>query len=486
MVDTTAVWLLIPCALSLFIYYPITGNYFFGDDLYNLYQIVNADLFTYLVTPGGHLLSTRNALFYLCYQLFGADPRGYFWLVLATHLVNVALLFAIIRSLTGSALLASFGAALWGASPAHEATLGWYSVYGQVVAAACVLWPLAEIGRLSDGRVLGHWAVIRWCLLLLAATTSFGVGMGVAIAFPLVVWLLHPPGRERRVRVWTLTAVAAAIPPLYFIILRLTLPIEHEVMITGFFSLGALAAWDQILLKVLQLAGYGTTCLLLGELYDPTGLASVRSSVALGLYLAVVLAAFAAGSALLRRRLLACAVMAFAAYGIIVAGRGFLGDNFYLATRYQYLTLVPVTLALCLALAELHRRWPVPRALAVALLLAWAAGAVGSRIWLGRKIDHHYAARHATMVALEGMRSAIASAPAGQPVYIPNQPFGGVGPLLVRNRRLFPGWAGAFVVFFPDNVVDGRRIFFVEPDADVVAATQAGKRTATLIVPPSP
>jgi hypothetical protein len=48
---------------------------------------------------------------------------------------------------------------------------------------------------------------------------------------------------------------------------------------------------------------------------------------------------------------------------------------------------------------------------------------------------------------------------------------------------MFPGWAAAFTVFFPSNVVEGRRVFFVEADADVRNAAKDGKRTSTLIVP---
>src|SRR5262245_45407675 len=182
-----AAWLVLAVALSAFVYGSIIHNYFFGDDLYSLYKIVNGDLWAYLATPGEHLLLVRNALFYLCYRVFSADPAGYFWIVLATHLVNVALLFGILRTFTGSVLLAAFGAALSGASPVHEGTLGWYSVYGQVVAAGCILWVLFDLARLAAGSGVARGATIRWPLLLLVATNSFGVGMGVAIVMPLVV-----------------------------------------------------------------------------------------------------------------------------------------------------------------------------------------------------------------------------------------------------------------------------------------------------------
>jgi len=40
-----------------------------------------------------------------------------------------------------------------------------------------------------------------------------------------------------------------------------------------------------------------------------------------------------------------------------------------------------------------------------------------------------------------------------------------------------------FTIFSSSNVVDGRRVFFVVKDPDVVAAAAKGRRTASLIVP---
>src|SRR6185295_2769935 len=92
-----------------------------------------------LVGQGGHALVTSNAVFYLLHRLFGIDPQPYFVFVLFTHLLNVGLLFCAIRLLTQSARLACFGSALWGISPIHDGTIGWLSVYGQVIVAAVLL-----------------------------------------------------------------------------------------------------------------------------------------------------------------------------------------------------------------------------------------------------------------------------------------------------------------------------------------------------------
>jgi hypothetical protein len=41
-----------------------------------------------------------------------------------------------------------------------------------------------------------------------------------------------------------------------------------------------------------------------------------------------------------------------------------------------------------------------------------------------------------------------------------------------------------FVVFFPDNVVDGRRVFFVLRNPETLRVGRRGRRASTLLVGP--
>src|SRR3990172_5951322 len=134
---------LVAIAFAGVVHHPITRNYFREDDFLNLYRIANDSLASFLLgLHGGHLLLVRNLLFYLCHAAFGAEPAGYLWVAWLTHLVNVALLYSVVRILTASSLAACFGAVLWGTDPILTSSLGWYSVYGQVVAASILLWLL--------------------------------------------------------------------------------------------------------------------------------------------------------------------------------------------------------------------------------------------------------------------------------------------------------------------------------------------------------
>src|SRR6476661_7217140 len=58
----------IPIAVTAFIYFPITRNYFFGDDFVCLARIINDGFLRFALRPsGGHNLFARNAVFYASY-----------------------------------------------------------------------------------------------------------------------------------------------------------------------------------------------------------------------------------------------------------------------------------------------------------------------------------------------------------------------------------------------------------------------------------
>ena len=84
---------------------------------------------------------------------------------------------------------------------------------------------------------------------------------------------------------------------------------------------------------------------------------------------------------------------------------------------------------------------------------------------------------------LEAVNHAV-DAGTTQGVYIPNRPFQSLGPIFVQRQDIFPGWAGVFVIFFPENTVDGKPVYFVTPDPRTLSAAQEGRRTNGLIIQP--
>src|SRR5262249_32152378 len=171
---------LIAVALSGFVHASVTHHYFWGDDFYHLYRMRNLPLWAFLLQPqGGHLQATSFGIFYLVARFAGARSELYFEWVLATHLLNVALLFVAIRRVAGAAWLAGVGPVLWGASPVVAGALGWLAVYGHVLLATWVLCLLLELLVIEERRQVSPWAAARWVMLLVLGATSFGIGIGI-------------------------------------------------------------------------------------------------------------------------------------------------------------------------------------------------------------------------------------------------------------------------------------------------------------------
>ena len=125
---------LVSLALAFWVYHPITRFYFFADDFVHLASIENDGMATFVLSPfGGHNFLVRNLVFLASWKLFGLHASFYHWTALLTHLLNVFLLFGILRTLTRSVPIACFGSALWGTTPLAAGTIGWYAMYGQAL-----------------------------------------------------------------------------------------------------------------------------------------------------------------------------------------------------------------------------------------------------------------------------------------------------------------------------------------------------------------
>jgi hypothetical protein len=478
-------WLVLPpLVLAAVVYYPVTGAYFFADDFLNLYHIANRPLVEYLVTPnGGHILVTRNAIFFLTAKLFGAQPAPYYWSALLTHLLNVWLLYRLVRLLTGRPALASFGACLWGISPSVEGTIGWYSVYGHALVAVALLIILHQaVERAAQGTPPSLGTRVVWYGLALGAATSFGTGTGIALVLPAALWLLGFPSTRRRRAVPLLTLVVT-VPVLYALLMW-----AYETLAqTQVFGLRhtqlLLAHWETIPRYLGHFIALGFTRLVLGFAFRPSLPMSVWYGLSAGL-LVVVLLALRTAPRRMSRPLLACVVLLLGCYGTVAAGRSYylstLSPEFLvLLSRYHYVGELLLCLILCLAL---HSLLPSPpRWAGRALLAAWYGLAFGAWLRWAPAIDQHEQARNDTREALTAIRAAIEARAPGETVYIDNRRFES----LPLPALWFPGWAAVFTIFHPDNSVEGRRVYFVERRPAVRARMADGRRTAALVVAPA-
>jgi len=473
--------LLLPLALSAFTLRTVTANYFDLDDFPNLFQIVDDHPFAYLLTPYlGHALVARNAVFYLMFQLFATDAAAYFWSALLTHLLNVCLAFLVVRELTGNPRLAAFGATLWGTSPLHEGSLGWYSAYGHLLVATSLLIILLQAARArTRGQRVTHRQVVWWYGLALVAATSFGNGLAVAVALPFALLCLLPPGVRPAGTRLPLGSLLAVVPALYFGLMALYI---HGLGRPPFLAVDpgfVLASWQAIPMFGVRLLSLGVIRLLLGP-YFPAWMGPPLWYLAAALVIAgCVWAARRVGE--IRRPLIACALLLFASYGSIAIARAAVYAPMPIEvlptlSRYHYVGQLLLMFAICLTLRRAVEA--ISPAAQTAALGAWCVATLSLYACCAADVDHHDAARAEVERELAAIRAAIAAQPPGGVVRIdnPNSP-------LYPFWNHFPGRAALFVIFYPDNTVDGRRVYFVETDQFRLRHAPQGRRTATLFTP---
>lgn len=486
---------LVPLALTAWVYYPITGVFFFADDFYHLGRIANESRLVWLFAPfGGHNLVLRNLAFLGSWELFGFHSEPWYWTALLTHLLNVWLLFGALGSLTGSVLLACFGATLWGICPLDAGTIGWYAVYGQAMVATILLVVLDRLACLAaTGERLPPRTACLWYVLLLLGTTCFGTCIGVALVFPAILFLLLPSAwRQPGVRIAYL-ALPAVTLAVYFGLRTLSGWIQPLTVAEDMHLIAARDGLRDVPLMLLPLIGFAVGGAGLGHAFDPLRFVDAPTWVMIAaMVLGLGLVAWR-GDWKARRSMIAMAALALGVYAIIAAGRAHVYIMFHYPLakaaaepRYHYVGTIPIVILICQVLQEVGRiGWlsALPRGLLLVVGLALQVGAYGLS---GFTIDQHSSTRTCVTQAFRELQDAVAASPVGTTVSIENgvtQPE--LGPMLTT---FLPGRAGLFLLLSPDDLLDGRHVRFVERDANILAfwAARPDSRLATLLVAPSP
>jgi hypothetical protein len=465
--------------LTLLVYRPLTGAYFIADDWLTLQRLANGELARLLIEPSGdHVYVARNLVWGVLWKLFGGDPQPYFVFVLGLHLLNVALLFLLLRRLCDGDRIACFGAAVWGTSPLAEGALGWLSCFGHAMVATLILVVLLDLARVVDGgRSVGVSHALWWSGLLVVASTCFGVGIGIALAFPVVVWLLLGDQTSPGARACILL-LPAVIYAGYVGIHQ-----WHAALYGSGAEASRAAAfarahdWRNVLgmFRHLVAAGAGELVLGFAVPFDRYPTAPGVFVAAALLFATAAMVAYWMAPRAVRRWMLAVVVLTAAAYGIIAAGRGAIVSfvpAYGNTIRYHYVAAMLLSLILSLCVRELAGRsasWLGTPALGVALggvVLSWAVS--------GWAMDLHDDVRYSTSQAITEIRLALAVAPPGKPVYYTNRPF---SPGLIG----FVGTAALYEMYFRDAA---REVYFIEKNPDVRALAPPGTPLARLLVAP--
>jgi hypothetical protein len=390
---------------------------------------------------------------------------------LLVHAVNTALLFATVWSFTRGARLACLGAAAWAVAPLNEGVLGWYTNFGQALLTIIILLVLARMGRYArEPQPPPLREVTVWAVLMLIGALTWGYGIGVAIAFPVIAVVMLGAARLTR----TARAILFALAPVVLLLFAsfgprgglLSTPVDAAIM-------------------MLHLVAFGSTSLVAGFWDWPLDYPSAIAYV-IGMIVAVIACAgFALGSPSARRILLGVGLLLLASYGSVALGRGsmgrLMGDPSYSASslRYHYVSTAMLAIAMCVALAQIGARLRVAAPWSDVLLWAWLGYAIVGYRYSGWTIDHFDAERRRVEAALQGMRAAVAQTPPDQPVFIVNQPFApefGVG-----TFPFFAGWASLYTIYFREP--PGRPVYFIDRAAAKWCAALPNSALARAVVP---
>jgi hypothetical protein len=478
----------------------VFGGYFHQEDFLHLFQINNGGFWRFLMTSrGGHMYVVRNLVFYSLFKIFHLHPVPWYLSVLGLHLVNVKLLYELILRFTQQRRAALIFATLWGISPVNQGCLASLCAIGLVMVVTLLLWLLLDITRIKEReeRIAGR-VVIRWYLVLLGMAASFGIGIGIAMVFGVVAWLL-------------LRGVSNRMPVTVALLsLSVTVPLIYGLYAIGAEDFGCLpprafsTAWY---LELTAIMFTGLICCGLGSLL--TGLLFM---LRLGGYAVPISCAGCLAVAFLlsismrrlskevRAQIMALGLLIVAIYGMIALGRGWLmGLNpdgtlilgLLCLWEYHYVPpmLFAIGIAILYAAAGKGLRCSVWRRAADRLTLALLdvmfipSLVAGQRIWPDRGLE----TREQLYAISHGIRKAVDKAgitTGTSAVYIRNTSEIGI-PMGVSDTEV-PKIAAWFVVLFPENEVLGRRVYFVEDDPAIVeyAKKRQWSRTSKLLVTP--
>jgi len=479
----SAAYAILAVGLSFMVYAPILKNYFWMDDFLIFEMVTNWPLAKFLnVNWAGHLVLVRNAFYAGMYAVVGANPMPYYLVLLVLHGLNVALVFATVRTVTRSAELACLAAAAWGTCPVNEGALGWLAASGNVVVGTTTLIVLYDAVRTlwRQTRVRLARAVL-WAALLSAGAQSFGTGLGVAIAAPvMLMWLMDRltwPGR----------AVLLCVP-----VVTVWMYGQDYGQFTGSLASSTLAQANMLF----HLQAIGFTDLIRGLGYEPGPadfLAPVDfnsvplslASFAVYLIAALVISLWASAVWLStgrqRRLLVTLAVLALSNYGVIAVGRGYWIESLRQSAirwaaqaRYHYSGTALLAIGLAVVAATLFSQ----------RLVVWARTALAA--WLivfaflyantGWRIRHYDAERQRAERVLSRIDSAIRSTPAGEPVITYNEPF--------PDGPFTAGAASLYVMNRSNRYTPDREVYFVDRYAAAVWDKYPASPLAHVLLPP--
>jgi hypothetical protein len=314
------------------------------------------------------------------------------------------------------------------------------------------------------------------------------VGLGVALAFPVALFVMLPAAWRQP---WVRAAYLAL--PMLTIVLYVALrrlyplffePLSFEEQVAQPAGLHALPT---VLAGVWNLVCFAASEFPRGFFWAGRRYPDGASSIVLALVGASLAVLAWRSSSATRRAALALASLSFGIYFAIALGRTGLFPLPMMATqtRYHDVAAIPIVTLICMALQEIGRIGPLRRVPRGPLLLAALALFAWGRTRSSFHIELNAWPRLTIQNALTTIAAQVSRSPPGETAYLEN----GVNSKVILGPDpdiSFPGLAAIFLITHEDDQLDGRTVRFVERNPDILARyrRRPESRLARLLVPP--
>jgi hypothetical protein len=366
---------------------------------------------------------------------------------------------------------------------------------------------LATEGGELSARTIGCWAILLFC-----ASGSFANGLCIAALFlPVATFMLEGDAAWRRI-VIQLVASSLAVAAVYVIAQWLHALTGRAVLypLQENYDAESLSWSNAEPLARTLVAAIGSG---VGNLFAPAlfhcedgrlvigPLRELSRERVEGILAAALIAWVIACTLWLRRRprmevrrTVALGVLVLACYGMVAARTVASKENTTMlgalrsggidegalwtfslalvtAPRYQYVPSLLLMLGTVAALPRLRFRSRSVR---------WAAG-MGAALWVvssawadAAAVRAHGEGWHRESLVEKPLRGAVDAFPPGSTVYVDNGP----APIpFAPVNEVLPGRAAIALALFPQLSIDGRRIYFVEHDRQLLEQLRAGRQT---------
>ncbi|MGA2526744.1 MAG: hypothetical protein ABSF79_09040 [Smithellaceae bacterium] len=496
-INTERLMLFLSLAAVLIANFQLLSAFFYQDDFLHFYQISNWNPLGFIFSSrGGHLYIFRNLIFYCMFKLFGVNSIAYFSTVLLTHVGSAYILYKIIHLLTDKPSLAAAGMMIWGICPVNYGALGWYSVYGHVLVGFFFLLFLYDLLRVEKGKISYSIQIaIRWSIYLFLMAASFGTGLVIAFLSPVAIVVILWNNEKKWKIAASILPVIAAILLLFIFKDSIYYYFSGEVSnIKPVVLSVALSNYKIILEMFIRMCAYGIYCMAAFPMlffFSTTEYPAI--AIFISIPVVILFIVLFLRSQEYRRHYAVLSMFFLGLIGLTAYARAWLYNVFgvpmisaSITPRYYYVILIVAVLILALMADELSDIFPkiakviVPSVLIVIILSVFPSMNLAPKIDISNTSVNEKKSYYNTITDIE---KTIRAYPEGSSVFIDNKINDQI-PIFGASDTGFPGKAAVFTITYPNNTVEGRRVYFVEKDCRVAEKNIEKKkwRISSLIV----